>query len=439
MELNPGPTQRHWVVPSNKSHVSPSKDCGFTKSSTIMSQIPWKIQINFASALLLHSCLTVILKEFFNIFEVSKRLLLRFWNSHIPRRSDSRFRDQIRTSVVLDAYTSIISRDLEGELAELYFTNTGFVLLAVSLASSVAMNLLVSSKILNAFVATTFGFTFFASLVNGEKEVILPILALRRAARFIWSDTPFVNFFSLIYIATVLHGQSTLRLQDYITFRSIAVLELIFMKAKLAASSPEMQARLMRQVIQSEWVAVNSVSIAPGGEPTMLILSNQKTENEYLNQPFPIAQRNDMIPFTTAQRLSVMLFKTAVGFHIGCLQGSLGPASCPVPEIGCYIDEPTCGWRIYRLSDDIMFLSDCLAQSSASGLWERFILKTHGVLLRQLGKVRVIYLLRTAGADTGTASVWHSNVNLVTGVSSRWLDAHFQSAVFGGKCVIAGA
>lgn len=86
-----------------------------------------------------------------------------------------------------------------------------------------------------------------------------------------------------------------------------------------------------------------------------------------------------------------------------------------------------------------MFLSDCLVQSSASGLWGRFILKTHGVLLRQLGKVRVIYLLQTAGTDTGTALVWHSNVNLVTGVSSRWLDAHFQSADFGGKCVIAGA
>ncbi|KFY10978.1 hypothetical protein V491_07387 [Pseudogymnoascus sp. VKM F-3775] len=404
-----------------------------------MLQIPWTTQINFASALLLHSCITVILKEFFNILEVLERLLLRFWNSHIPRRSDSHFRDHIRTSIVLDAYTSILSHDVEGELAELYFTNTGLVLLAVSLASSVAMNILVSDKILNAFVAATFGFAFFASLVNGEKEIILPILALRRAARFIWSDTPFVNLFSLIYISTVLHGQSTLRLQDYITFRSIAVLELAFMKAKLAASSPEMQVRLMRQLIQSEWVAVNSVSIAPGGGGalTMLILSDQKPENEYLNQSFPIVQRNNMIPFTTAQRLSVMLFKTTVGFHIGCLQGSLGPASCPVPQIGCYIDEPACGLRIYRLSDDIMFLSDCLVQSSASSSWERFILKAHGVLLRQLGKVRVIYLLRTAGDDIGTPSVWHSNVNLVTGVSSRWLDAHFQSAVSGGKCVIA--
>jgi hypothetical protein len=170
----------------------------------------------------------------------------------------------------------------------------------------------------------------------------------------------------------------------------------------------------------------------------MLTLSKQKPEVEYLNQPFSIAQRSDMIPFTTAQRLSVMLFKTAVGFHFGCLQGPLGPASCPVPEIGCYIDEPVCGWRIYRLSDDIMVLSDCLVESSPKGLWARFILKNHGVLLRQLGKVRVIYFLRTTGADTGTVSVWHSNINLVTGVTSRWLDGHFRTGASGGKCVIAG-
>jgi hypothetical protein len=67
----------------------------------------------------------------------------------------------------------------------------------------------------------------------------------------------------LIYIATVLRGQSTLRLQDYITFRGIAVLELVFMKAKLAASSPEKQVRLMRQLVESEWVALNSVSLLP--------------------------------------------------------------------------------------------------------------------------------------------------------------------------------
>lgn len=188
---------------------------------------------------------------------------MRYWSGRKPQRFGDRCKDQIRTSIVLDAYTSIFSLDQEGELAELYFTNTGLVLLAVSLASSVAMNLLLSSKLLNALVAATFGVAFLASLVNGEREIVLPILALRRAGRFIWSDTPFVNFFSLIYIATVLRGQSTLRLQDYITFRSIAVLELVFMKAKLAASSPEKQVRLLRQLIETEWVAVDSVSLLP--------------------------------------------------------------------------------------------------------------------------------------------------------------------------------
>jgi hypothetical protein len=144
-----------------------------------------------------------------------------------------------------------------------------------------------------------------------------------------------------------------------------------------------------------------------------------------------------MIPFKTAQRLSVMMFKTGVGFHSGCLQGSLGPASCPVPEIGCYICEPLCGWKIYRLSEDIMLLSDCLAESSPNGWWAKFILKTHGILLRQLGKVRVIYLLRT-GVESGKASVWHSNINLVTGVSKKWLEGHFKSATSSEKGVIAG-
>jgi hypothetical protein len=113
---------------------------------------------------------------------------------------------RITASVVLDAYTSTFSHDVDGDLSELYFTNTGFALLAVSLASSVAMNILLSSNLLNAIVATTFGITFLASLAVGKRETVLPVLALRRAGRFIWSDTPFVNFFSLIYIIPVRHG-----------------------------------------------------------------------------------------------------------------------------------------------------------------------------------------------------------------------------------------
>lgn len=164
-----------------------------------------------------------------------------------------------KTSAVLDAYTSIFSGDIDGELAELYFTNTGMALLAVSLASSVVMNLLLSSLALNMIVTGTFGLAFAASLAVGHARYTLPFMALRRAGRFIWSDTPFVNFFSLIYIATVLKGQSTLRLQDYVTFRSIAVFELIFMKAKLASADVETQVSLMRKLIVTERVILHAV------------------------------------------------------------------------------------------------------------------------------------------------------------------------------------
>lgn len=165
------------------------------------------------------------------------------------------------TSAVLDAYTSIFSGDSDGELAELYFTNTGMALLAVSLASSVAMNLLLSNLVLNMIVAGTFGLTFVASLAAGHARYTLPFMALRRAGRFIWSDTPFVNFFSLIYIATVLKGQSTLRLQDYVTFRSIAMFELMFMKAKLASADLATQISLMRKLIVTERVILRAVRL----------------------------------------------------------------------------------------------------------------------------------------------------------------------------------
>lgn len=124
------------------------------------------------------------------------------------------------------------------------------------------MNLLLSDLTLNMIIAGTFGLTFAASLAVGNAKYTLPLMALRRAGRFIWSDTPFVNFFSLIYIATVLKGQSTLRLQDYVTFRSIAVFELILMKAKLASSDPKAQVSLIRNLIVTELVILHAVRSA---------------------------------------------------------------------------------------------------------------------------------------------------------------------------------
>ena len=226
-----------------------------------MPSIPWSRDINFASALLLHSCTTVLLKETLNWVEITRRLLIRQRKIQQKSRAPSKG-CATKTSAVLDAYTSIFSGDTDGLQAELYFTNTGMALLATSLASSVAMNLLLSSLTLNMIVAGTFGLTFAMSLAVGHAGYTLPIMALRRAGRFIWSDTPFVNFFTLIYIATVLKGQSTLRLQDYVTFRSIAVFELMFMKAKLASADPETQISLMRNLIMTERIILHAVTPA---------------------------------------------------------------------------------------------------------------------------------------------------------------------------------
>ena len=218
--------------------------------------VPWSRDINFASALLLHSCPTVIIKETLNLFEITRRLGLRYsslWRRKSPKSPLT------QVSAVLDAYTSVLSNDVDAEQAELYFTNTGFALLATSLTSSVVMNLFLSDLALNILVSCTFGLTFAASLAVGQYKYSLPIMALRRAGRFIWSDTPFVNFFTLIYIATVLKGKSTLRLQDYVTFRSIAIVEWVFMKAKLASAVPDSQIGLMRKLIASKRIVLHEV------------------------------------------------------------------------------------------------------------------------------------------------------------------------------------
>lgn len=220
-----------------------------------MAPVNWQQEINFASALLLHSCLTVLAKEACNA------IVLFYCVSRSSRGQTEKrtARESIQTSATLDAYTSIFSNDADGELAELYFTNTGALLLCATLASSVVMNLYLSDGVLNGLILGTFCFCFFASLVVGKGRFTIIIVALRRAGRFIWADTPFVNFFALIYIATVLRGSATLRVKDYVAFRSIAVFELLFMKGKLAASSPEQQQDLMRRLIDTEIVVLKAV------------------------------------------------------------------------------------------------------------------------------------------------------------------------------------
>lgn len=204
------------------------------------SDLLWQREINFASALLLHSCITVLLKEGLNLLAIGLRVVF----GARPDKDDG----GIRSSITLDACTSVLSRDHDGELAELYFTNTGFVLLAVSLASAIAMNLLVSDTALNIIVAGTFGACWGVSIFTSRPGRVRLILALRRAGRFIWSDTPFVNFFSLIYIAAVLRGASTIQLCDYITLRGVAIVELVFMKAYIASASIDRQIELLREL-----------------------------------------------------------------------------------------------------------------------------------------------------------------------------------------------
>jgi hypothetical protein len=202
--------------------------------------VDWAVDINFASALLLHSCITVLLKEISNSITVIGRI--------------SSSATGAAGSVSLDGYTSILSNDYDGDLAELYFTNTGFILLFLSLASVIVMNLSLPELALNIFIAGSFAVWALISFFACQGSWLRPIHALRRGGRFIWSDTPFVNFFTLIYFATVLPNTPTIRLMDYSILRSIAIFELVFMKAYVAAANTDKQKQLLRNLCASTYL-----------------------------------------------------------------------------------------------------------------------------------------------------------------------------------------
>ena len=114
-------------------------------------------------------------------------------------------------------------------------------------------------------------------------------------------------------------------------------------------------------------------------------------------------------------------------------------SQCPVPDVGCYSEVSGIDWKVYRLAEDVMVIADRLAQTSPKGRWGRFIASAHGVLLRRLRKQRVIYLLRTrASRDRSEKPIWHSNINLVTGLSQSWLNDDFEPTRCRDFCVIAG-
>ncbi|KAL2873082.1 hypothetical protein SGCOL_011748 [Colletotrichum sp. CLE4] len=354
--------------------------------------VTWNEDINFASALLLHSCLTVFIKEILNLLAIVIRLA--------PFRRKARRRTPNARSVLLDGYTSILSNDNDGDLAELYFTNTGLLLLSASLASAIAMNLFLSDMVLNVFVACTFGFSFVVSVFSCRRSWLRLVLALRRAGRFVWSDTPFVNFFSLIYVAVVLKSSTTMRLKDYVTLRSIAIIELVFMKAYIAAASMDRQIELLRSLHKSR----------------LVLLQEQKPEIE-TTEP-PRLERSSIVPFKTAQRMSVMLIKTTVGHDFGSVRGSKGPGTIPVPPVGFFANDDVGSgdWRVYRLRADVMLIADNLRATDPKEWWKRLIKKMHGIFLKQLKKVRVVYLLGVGdkhdvgGSCEGEVSLWVSNL-----------------------------
>lgn len=114
-----------------------------------------------------------------------------------------------------------------------------------------------------------------------------------------------------------------------------------------------------------------------------------------------------------------------------------GPAKIPVPRTtGCYVDEAEqYGWRIYRVSSTLLLMEDCgnimvqqrIASAStkerkvAAATHSRFISWTHRVLLRRLGRQRVIWLMH-ADCDTVKAAFWRGNIDLVTGFKKSWLE-----------------
>ena len=133
-----------------------------------------------------------------------------------------------------------------------------------------------------------------------------------------------------------------------------------------------------------------------------------------------------------------MFYKTSIGHEFGCVGGALGPARLPLPAVGLAIEDLARGWKLHRLSADVMILADHLAESKPEDTWSRLMTYMHGIFLRRLGKKRVVYLVKQSSESSGGEPSWHSNVNLVTGVSMTWLDEKFGLVRVQDYCVVAG-
>jgi hypothetical protein len=131
-----------------------------------------------------------------------------------------------------------------------------------------------------------------------------------------------------------------------------------------------------------------------------------------------------------------MLFKTSIGYAHGSLCGVSGPATIAVPKNeGFFLDEAEeHGWCIYRVSPTLLVIEDCVQvmitklreraptkeRRGLVLLFNRFKAWTHGVLLRRLGRRRVVWLSKT-NRHGSKEDAWKGNVNIVTGLKVSWL------------------
>jgi hypothetical protein len=151
----------------------------------------------------------------------------------------------------------------------------------------------------------------------------------------------------------------------------------------------------------------------------------------------PLLDRDRIVSFSSSQRLSVMLYKTSISHADGSLCGTSGPVAIAVPKNeGFFVDEAEeRGWRIYRVSPTLLVIEDCVQvmitklreraptkeRRGLVSLVTRFKAWTHGVLLRRLGRRRVVWLSKTKEHGLKGGHYWKGNVNLVTGLKESWL------------------
>lgn len=132
-----------------------------------------------------------------------------------------------------------------------------------------------------------------------------------------------------------------------------------------------------------------------------------------------------------------MLFKTTVGHQHGSASGAGGPCTFILPEINYAITDTQRGLRICRLSEQVVILADFQTSLPEDGWWPRLRSHAHGVLLRRIGRVRVVYLILAAEkVQSGLPIRFHSNLNLVSGVPRTYLDT-FQEQTAGSPTLAA--